>query len=114
MPGDQIQQIRERLEDHEKRILALENSLIDQGTRKMKVVKEHKDYSGATGGIRFLIKNGFFKVKRSQKDIRQELAAKNYHYSSQAIYAALQILSKPNGPLVVLKGKGHKVYVERK
>lgn len=112
MTRNDIQKILGKLDDHEKRILALE---LGTGTKRKKaspVVQEN--YSGATGGVRFLIKNGFFKAKLSQASVRKELADKGYHYSSQAIYEAMKVLSRPGGQLVTLNEKGSKVYVERK
>lgn len=116
MTEAQLQKILAQLEDHEKRIHALEGGTIRsrKESRRASSVQTREDYSGATGGIRFLIKNGLFKMKTKQKDIRKELADKSYHYSSQAIYEALKILSRPSGPLVVLNEKRQKVYVERK
>lgn len=114
MTQDNIQQIIKKLDDHENRIRALENNGSSTKQDKTKKVWGKEDYSGATGGLRFIIKNGFFKIKRNQTVIRKELAEKNYYYSSQAIYEALKILAKPSGSLVALKEKGKKVYVERK
>lgn len=73
-----------------------------------------KDFSGATGGIRFLISKGFFKKKRDLTEARKELADNDYHYSRQAIHEALKLCSKSKGSLVTLKEGGRKLYVERK
>lgn len=108
-----LEEIIKKLKDHENRIRALEGGSSRSEERSDRDKKDI-NYSGATGGIRFLIKSGFLDTKRNQKDIRKKLTDENYHYSSQAVYEALQILSKSNGPLVVLKEKGKKVYVKRK
>ncbi len=113
MTRNDIQQILGKLDDHEKRIRALE---LGPGTKLKKVDQtvKQENYSGATGGVRFLVKNGFFKTKVNQVSVRKELAEKGYHYSSQAIYEAMKVLARPGGPLVTLNEKGSKVYVERK
>lgn len=113
MTRNDIQKILGKLDDHEKRIRTLE---LASGTKHKKagLTVTQESYSGATGGVRFLVKNGFFKTKRNQVSIRKELADKGYHYSSQAIYEAMKILSKLGGLLVTLNEKGSKVYVERK
>lgn len=113
MPGIKLQESLQRLDDHEKRIRALEGD-VDTALHKKPSRNRQGNYSGAIGGVRFILRNGFYKSKKNQASIRKELADKGYHYSSQAIYEALKILSKPGGPLVVLKEEGRKVYVERK
>ncbi len=108
-----LNKIIERLNDHERRIYALEQISGDQHKKTNSTAKK-ENYSGATGGMRLLVKNGFFKEKRSQVSIRKALADAGYHYSSQAVYGALQVLSKPTGLLVTLTEKGSKIYVERR
>lgn len=77
--------------------------------------EEHKsDFSGLTGGLRFLISHGFFKTKKNLSDIRTELEKHGYHYSPQAADMGLRRLSKLKGPLVVLREGGKKLYGERK
>jgi len=73
-----------------------------------------EDFKGATGGIRFLISKGFFDRKRFFGEIKEALAANNYHYSKQAVQTPLGALSKPGGLLVAFKESGKKVYAKRK
>lgn len=73
-----------------------------------------KKFSGATGGIRFLVTKGFFNAKRSLADIKNELTEKGYHYSLQAVQTGLSQLSKPGGPIVAFKEGGRKRYAKRK
>ena len=96
-----------------KRITRLEKAIFPYSSMKSQILKK-KDFTGATGGIRFLISKGFLRTKRSLSDIRGELEKNNYHYSIQAAQSALNRLSKPGGLLVALKTGGKKVYVERK
>lgn len=73
------------------------------------------NYSGPTGGVKFLVKEKkFFKTQKNLAAVRMELSNNDYHYSRQAIHESLKTLSKPSGPLVSLKQGKNKVYVERK
>lgn len=97
----------------EQRIVRLEKAVFGGG-RKSPQAKPAKDFSGATGGIRFLISKGVFKKKHGLSAVRAALSDNGYHYSRQAVHVALNNLSTHGGPLVSLKEGGHKVYVERK
>ena len=71
-------------------------------------------FSGATGGVRFLISKRHFKKKLGLSEVRATLAKHEYHYSAQAVQMALNRLTRKDGPLVALREGGRKVYVERK
>ena len=71
-------------------------------------------FSGATGGVRFLMSKGFFKKKQGLSKVRATLSENDYHYSRQAVHGALNSLARKGGPLVSLEVGGSKVYVERK
>lgn len=116
MIDKQFQKILEQIEDHEKRIRELEESvLIHDSKQKPRKIELGKDkYTGPTGGLRLLIKDGFFKSKKDLASVRRELESKDYYYSRQAVHEALKALAKPGGLLVALKEGGKKVYVERK
>ncbi len=103
----EIKSILERLKKLERAVFGKR-----EGIKKERFKNEN--FSGATGGIRLLISQGFFKIKRTLSDIRRELAKNDYHYSIQAAQTALNRLSKPGSSLVALKGLGKKVYVKRK
>lgn len=112
----QLQKIIDKLKNHEDRIHELEKSILthDSGHKSKKVSIGENKYTGPTGGVRMLLDNGFFKIKRSLSDVRKNLSDNGYYYSRQAVHEALKILSGKTGPLVSLKeGKG-KLYVERK
>jgi hypothetical protein len=83
------------------------------GRRKITALKRN-DFTGATGGLRFLTENGFFDRKRNFSEIESELHKHNYFYSKQAIQTPLNNLSKAGGALVGFKEKGKKVYAKRK
>lgn len=98
--------------DLEARIAALERAVFGSKPKLRSNVKE--DFTGATGGLRLLVSNGFFNQRRRFSEIEKELNKQGYHYSKQAIQTPLNRLSRSSGPLVALKEKGHKVYAKRK
>lgn len=71
-------------------------------------------FSGATGGVRFLISKGFFSKGKTLGEVRGALAENGYHYSRQAVDMALKGLAKRKGPLVILKMGGNNAYANRK
>jgi hypothetical protein len=97
----------------EQRLKRLEDAVFGKAGEKQKDKPDVKDYSGPTGGVRFLISKGFFKKKAALGEIRAALVEHDYHYSSQAVHEALKRLSGKGGPLVVLM-EGEKRYVNRK
>jgi len=72
------------------------------------------DFSGATGGIRFLTSKQFFKKKKTFSEVRTAMSSHDYNYSAQAAQTALNRLSRAGGPLVALREGGKKLYAERK
>lgn len=112
---DEIKSILEQIANHERRISSLEGDSIAKTiqTRRRLGVKED-NYSGPTGGVRYLISKRFFKEKRDLASVREQLSQEGYHYSRQAVHEALKTLSRPAGPLVTLKEGRNKTYVERK
>lgn len=103
--------IIERLDRLEKHVFG------DGGKQKLRGGQRNQksDFSGPTGGLRFLVSRNFFKTKKSFSDIRAELEKHGYHlYSPQAVDTGLRRLSRLKGPLVALKQGGKKFYGERK
>lgn len=96
-----------------KRLERLEKVVFGEGAQKENGINKQQ-FKGAVGGIRLLVSRGFFRTKKNLSDVRKELEKHGYHYSSQAIDIGLRRLSKVNGPIVVLKQGGKKVYGERK
>lgn len=98
------------------RITKLEVAVFGNKKRR-KVIPQKiitKDFSGITGGIRFLISKGFFKTRKYLLEIRKDLVNNGYHSSIQAVQTALNRLSKSNGPLIAFKEGHKKVYAQRK
>jgi hypothetical protein len=81
---------------------------------KKPAAKPSGEFHGATGGLRFLVSDGFFDQKRAFGDIKEALARHNYHYSKQAVQTPLNALSKPGSLLVSFREGGRKVYAKRK
>jgi len=97
----------------EARVARLEDAVFVKKA-KPSLVKKSESYSGATGGVRFLIAKEFFKEKRKLGDVWDALTKNGYHWSRQAVDMALKGLSSRRGPLVLLKEGGHNVFVRRK
>jgi len=99
----------------EQRIARLEAAVfVRNGNAKSATKTKPSDFSGATGGVRFLISKGFFKKKKALAEIRTALSEHGYLYSAQAVHEALKRLTVKSGPLVSLQEGGRKVYAERK
>ena len=103
-----IGQRLKRLED------AVFGHKIPSKDKSNKTRSKESGFSGATGGVRFLISKGFFKKKQGLSEVRTALSENGYYYSKQAVHAALNNLAHKGGPLVSLQEGGRKVYVERK
>jgi hypothetical protein len=113
MTEDFLKQIGKRLERLEDAVFGRAGRNKARGDSKARQSKE-PHFSGATGGVRFLISKGYFKTKLSLSEVRTALSKNGYHYSKQAVHGALINLSPKGGPLVSLQEGGRKVYVERK
>jgi len=86
--AEEIDEIKARIENHEKRLSALES----KHTEKLKnSTDDSKDYSGLVGGIRYLIDNGFFNEPKTVKETLDELKRKGYHYGDAAVSKALSV-----------------------
>ncbi|MEK7640913.1 MAG: hypothetical protein AAB389_02875 [Patescibacteria group bacterium] len=77
--------------------------------------KKEDEFKGLTGGLRFLVKEGFFKEGRTQSETLIELKRLGYHYQRTALPGAFQPLSGLKGPLTRFEGEDGKWrYVVRK
>lgn len=101
------------LKDIQRRIEKLERAVFPK-SRQALVKGDAGSFSGATGGIRFLISKGFFDRKRAFGEIKKALADNSYHYSKQAVQTPLNALSRPGSLLVSFREGGRKVYAKRK
>jgi hypothetical protein len=97
----------------EKRLDRLEKTVFGKKAKPAPEAGAEK-FSGASGGVRFLISKNFFNTKRTLGETRSALAENGYHYSVQAVEAALRRRTSRRGPLTVLKEGGKNMYVIRK
>lgn len=104
----------------DKRLKRLEDAIFggDGQSKTASALKSRQpkksEFSGATGGVRFLISKGSLRKKQGLAEVRTSLSENGYHYSKQAVHEALKNLAAKGGPLVSLQEGGRKVYVERK
>lgn len=101
----------EQLETILKRLDKLEAAVFSSAQA---VPKKLMDFGGAAGGIKFLLKKGFFSKKRAAAEVKQELEQHGYHYAIAVVQTALNRASVKSGPLTSLKESGKKMYVARK
>ena len=102
------------LTDLQARIEKLERAVFGKSGKKPAATRSGGDFTGATGGLRFLVSEGFFDRKRAFGEIKEALAQHSYHYSKQAVQTPLNALSKPGSLLVSLREGGRKLYAKRK
>ena len=97
-----------------RRIERLEKTVFADSAKPVVKKTGPSKHKGATGGIRFLIEEGFFNQKRHFGDVCNAASARGYHYSKQAFQEALTRLSTKKKVLVALEEKGRKVYAIRR
>jgi hypothetical protein len=68
------------LESFEKRIKILEEKILIK-----KEIPKSKEFIGLSGGIRFLIRNGFLETPKSLEEIKKEMDRENYYYPYSSI-----------------------------
>ncbi len=112
MSNPTLKKINQRLERLEDAVFGRIPKVRQNGGAARK--QKESAFSGATGGVRFLISSGLLKEKRDLTEIRAALSKLGYHHSRQAVHAALNNLAVSRGPLVSLEESGRKIYVERK
>lgn len=106
---NQIKQIKEiivRLEKLEKAVFLKDH--------RQPTDPKPKKFTGAKGGILFLLSKDYFNRRRSAPEVKEELKKNGYDYSIQVVQTALNRLSKSKEPLVALRDSGKRVYVKRK
>lgn len=103
---EQIKNILDRLAKLEKEVFTAKQTL--------KVKEKTKNFSGAKGGILFLISKNYFNQQHSAPDVKAELSKNDYHYKIQVVQTTLNRLAKSRGELVAMKDGEKKIYVKRK
>lgn len=104
---NQIKDILSRLEK-------LEKEVFPKTKQEIKSKPKDQKFSGAKGGVLFLLSKGYFAQHRAATDVKVELSKNDYHYSIQVVQTALNRLSKGKAELVAMKNNGKKTYVKRK
>jgi hypothetical protein len=105
---EQIKNILERLEKLEKEIFSTKKQTLKVGNKKP------QNFSGAKGGVLFLLSKKYFDQRRFAPDVKIELSKNNYNYSIQVVQTALNRIAKGKGELVAMKEGEKKIYVKRK
>jgi hypothetical protein len=106
---------KDDLKDIVKRVEALERAVLSkQASGKPVVAPTAKQESGLVGGLRVLLRGGFFKSKKNFDEIYEGLTKEGYVYTRKVTRTAIERMAKIGGPLIVLPEGGDKVYVERK
>lgn len=105
-----IRRIIQKLEELDERTKKLE-SLVEKEPPK----KEDKKFSGLTGGIKFLIKSGFFVHPKSVEEVKTELEREGYYYPYTSVDKILRVNFTKNKKILT-RLKANKVwkYVQRK
>lgn len=109
-----LEEVSERLKKLEHEVFEIKKRRFVEDFKKDTEKLKENEFSGATGGVRFLLSEKFFDHKRSLADVRDKLTEHGYHYSLQAVQMAVNRLSKSSGPLVTFKEGGKKQYAKRK
>jgi|SRR3989338_240650 len=102
------------MQDHERRISALEKGRTSKVVRTLKQEIESSDHSGPKGGTLLLIREGVFRKRRSVDEVKTALEKKGYIYHKDVVRNTLNRLSRTRGPLTTINEGKSKVYVERK
>jgi hypothetical protein len=97
-------------------ILSGSNVVVERGSGKSagQDGDSEDDFKGLTGGLRLLIRDGFFKEGKSQGEILSELQRQGYHYPKSSLPPVLigmvqkRYLTRLRGP------DGNWRYTERK
>jgi len=83
---EKIDEIKKTIQDHERRISELEKAIFVK-----KVKPKIEEFKGLSGGIKFLITNGFLSSPRSVKEIHEELKKEGYHYPYHSVDKLLRV-----------------------
>lgn len=96
------------------RLERLEKEVFPKNRKQITSAPKQQKFSGAKGGILFLLSKDYLNQRRSAPDVKSELKKHEYDYSIQVVQTTLNRLSKGKGPLVAHKEGDKKHYVRRK
>lgn len=101
-----------KFEEFDERLKRIENTLF---SKIGPLQKAKENFSGLAGGIRFLIKNGFFNEPKALKEVSEELKREGYHRSTSGVASTLSVTFTANQKLLTrIKDNKNWKYVLRK
>lgn len=90
---EEIEKLKKIIEDHEDRIGKLEKQFLAKSVQSTtKKTKNELNYSGTSGGIQFLINNGFLNSPKSSQVVYEEMKREGYHKPIKNIDATLRLV----------------------
>jgi hypothetical protein len=75
------------IQDHEKRISRLEKAVFEERIE----LKGKAEFSGLSGGIEYLMSEGFLNIPKSVREIQEQLSLEGYHYPRPSINKLLSV-----------------------
>ena len=108
------EQYAKKIEEIDERLKKIEDILFSKQKPSFPS-KNKEDFGGLAGGIRFLIKNGFFNAPKSVKEVFDELKREGYYGSISGVASTLSMTFTKNQKILnrIKEGKTWK-YVMRK
>ena len=103
----------QKIEDIDERLKKIEDMFLSKNASEHSKVKDN--FTGLSGGIRFLIKNGFFNEPKTLKEVIEELKREGYHRSMSGVASTLSVTFTANQKILtrIKEGTNWK-YVIRK
>jgi len=89
---EEIEELKKTIQEHEDRISKLEKQLSSKSTTSKKTQTTRSDYKGTSGGVQFLIDNGFFNNPKSSQIVHEEMKREGYHKPIKNIDATLRLV----------------------
>ena len=103
-----------KIEDIDARLKKIE-SILPSDNKDISSIKNKGNFSGLAGGIRFLIKNGFFNEPKTLKEVIDELKREGYHRSTSGVASTLSVTFTANQKILTrIKDDKNWKYVIRK
>ena len=93
-----------KIEDIDARLKKIETMLFSNN--KFQSIKGKENFSGLAGGIRFLIKNGFFNEPKTLKEVIDELKREGYHRSISGVASTLSVTFTANQKILTRINEG--------
>lgn len=104
---------KQRFDNHEERIKALEG-LLGKKVKAEKKPEEESEYSGLRGGIKCLVDESFLDTPKSADEVHKELVRRSYHYPKESVREVLSRHFMQARMLTRVKVEGKWAYAKRK